>query len=558
MDVKQLLLQRGEWLALAIVFLFAVLTVFLVYSDEASKPKADAALISDQFRTIEAATNRPAPRPEPRQPQNSLAALRARMAVGAETPALVQWLSAHPNFIKTDGGGKYPYAFRCGVPKLAVESDMGTYGLLIQVPAATSERRLSGYGRREASNRLGGPGAAQWTRSVVGFGEVKNHVRPVAIQVQVLIGGGEYRPLSSIGDQGVVMLSSESDERRIELTDIQAMQEYQFRSRLLYAATAMLDQEDPMGNDVVMYTRINEADLEWRTFAQRWRNLGVLAEPMQPVPTAVPLREREILFQGRWSEAVAVESEPDILVGLKSVSTGMNGTQARFLVRKLLRDLDNVPLGWTPADRRAEFKVAEGEEIGEKVVMRVPEIAADKDIEVDLRTGFRLKELIEAERIEYYEIKETRLENGERCLEVRPKTDQSFVAVLENVDLGKEIRLLRLETIRYFANRIVYPQPPENPYREFTGLAADDPSAYQSAVLKPTAPIEHAPDDPLLREHEPTADTNVPYYELADGRLVYYDRINTQMYVVQMAPPVDEESETDQAEGDDAEATSQE
>ncbi len=450
---------------------------------------------------------------------------------------MLQRFNAHPNvFASNDEGQQYLYAYRTGVPDIAVDDDIGTFQLRVDLPELDDATRAFGRG----TDRLAGPGPVVWRREVPGVGELINRAYPKAVEFQVQVGNSDWRPLLSIGDMGLRELEQQ-DQRRVtvELSDIQPMQEYRFRTRILYAATARLPGAEPRsGQDVVVYNELNDDQIEWRDFAQRWQQLGRLAEPVPELAQALQLDKRERLLAGAWGEAVALEAKSDVRIGLKSVSKNPldNTVQARFLVRKLLRDRDGEPLGWTPATREAEFLVGAGEEVGGRVVMKLPWVEG-RNVQVNLGTDLVLKDLEQVERVQNYELRLGMLENGERGVLVKPKTDEVYQAVLENTVTGKQIRIVQLGRIRSYPNRIYYPEPRGAFYQEIEALEADDPSDYQPPVLTPTPPIEHAPDHPLLRELNPLARTDVPYYELADGRVVYYDSVNNEIFIEQRDPP---------------------
>ncbi|MFW5829041.1 MAG: hypothetical protein ACOCXA_02160 [Planctomycetota bacterium] len=553
MDLKQFLIRRGEWIFLAVVLVFSVVHVLMVVNDETALPAADAGMIRERILAIEDATSRPAPRPEPRKPEDSLVALRYRLEVPARSPRLLQWFNAHPNIFEAEGDGpQYLYAYRTGVPSIAVDDDIGTFQLRVELPSLPDGARGVGRG----PERLAGPGPVVWRREVPGVGEVVNRAHPKAVEFSVQVGHGDWRPVSSIGDMGLRPVQEDQRSIAVELSDIQPMQEYKFRARVLYAATARLPDAEPQsGQDVVVYNELDRERIEWRDFAQRWQQLGELAEPVPDLAAPLQLDEREHLLAGEWSEPVALEAKSDVRIGLKSVSENiLDGTvQARFLIRKLLRDLDGAPLGWTPATRDAEFRISTGEELGGRVVMRLPWVQG-RDVEVDLTTDLVLQDLEKVERVENYELRKGTLENGERGVVVKINTDEVYQAVLENKATGKQIRILQLGRIRAYPNRIYYPEPMGTAYLEIEALEADDPSAYQPPVQVPTAPIEHAPDSPLLRELNPLARTNVPYYELADGRVVYYDTVNNDIFIEQRDPQPQPETETEEAD-DGAETT---
>lgn len=520
MDVKNLLMRRGEWLVVVIVLLVALFQVWGGLSDVDARPSADAAKIGIEIKAVEEATGRPPPRALPRQPSDSRVALRERLAVQAEAPRLAQWLNAHPDYFeRLKEGNRYLYAYVVQRPTVRIEAEIGSIELAIDLPEpkASSDDRL----------RIGG--TVIWEREVPGSGLVVNAMRPLAIEVQQRIGDEPWAPLAGIG---LLRLEEDGVPEPLVIDNIQSMQQYGFRARLIYGGTGYVP-DIAYGNDVVVLDALPSGGLDWAQLASSLDGVGAHLDPSEH---ALPVEAGWSLYAGPWTDPVEHTTEADFRLGLTSISIQQGEEavkKARISLRRLLRGPAGEQLGWTPV---VDFTIAIGERLGEEVDITVP-WAEGRKVRVDLRTDLVLEEIVtDIERILYYEVREER-QSGEIQLELRPKTKLTQVARLRNVSTGVIVELPRLERIYRRANQIIYPELPEgvNSYRENSGLEDGDPDDYRPPRLRPKEPVWHDADDALLRQVDPLAHTNQPFIEFPDGRIVYYDDINDEVYVKEQA-----------------------
>jgi formylglycine-generating enzyme required for sulfatase activity len=162
----------------------------------------------------------------------------------------------------------------------------------------------------------------------------------------------------------------------------------------------------------------------------------------------------------------------------------------------------------------------------------------------------------DVKRIEYYEVKtKSRAAGGrDKDLEIHEKLIQTDAVELDS-GTGQKLILVKLAKITRPPHpaAIIYPDFPTLIYDEVAEFRKD-PAAFQQWGLIPTAPIEHDPGTgPLEEQRKKTGNnrlaTDTTYYEVADGRLVYWEPVGKTLQVYRIpgsesvgreAPPVDD------------------
>jgi hypothetical protein len=216
---------------------------------------------------------------------------------------------------------------------------------------------------------------------------------------------------------------------------------------------------------------------------------------------------------------------------------------ASILLTKFMRDpraADKTGGVWLP--KPVIFKPKPGEALGEKGMKVVDPFSKNKDLtQEDLSTPFVLTEVkLKVKRVIYYEISEKSRPMGGKAkdLDLNTKEIETEVAVLTNTQTGTTLNLPRCE-------RVNKPNKPRSVFfPDFSGTMYNEleefkknPANFKQRELIPTAPIRHEPgtgplQDLFKRRNNPLLQTDTPYYELADGRLVYWEHINNRLEIL--------------------------
>ncbi|MFW5829914.1 MAG: hypothetical protein ACOCXA_06600, partial [Planctomycetota bacterium] len=301
MDAKSLLINRGEILVVILVALLCGWTIYATLTDPESSPATSRADIEGDFMAIESAKGRQRsspPKPKTRLPADSHLAMTQRLTTNLDDPQVRQWISRHPNVFAPppEDDDVFLYAYQILTPRLSAGEDAqpGTFPLAIELPPAVNQEEL----------RLGGGGDFIQTRDIFGRDPITNQARVVGVQIQQRIGGPEspWEPLGEVGGNGLITDIAAGERIVRELYQVQSMQDYAFRARLLVAATGY-NNDGGIGKAVVMYAGRLDAVPDWARFSERWRALAdkdpdvELAETVQdPARFGITLQDREELY----------------------------------------------------------------------------------------------------------------------------------------------------------------------------------------------------------------------------------------------------------------------
>jgi hypothetical protein len=216
-----------------------------------------------------------------------------------------------------------------------------------------------------------------------------------------------------------------------------------------------------------------------------------------------------------------------------------NAVGATVEVNKLIRDAKGENGKWLT--KSVEHKLAKpGDPLDFEANVPDPQTGDKNKRPEHFETPFVLSEVQkDVRRVLYYEIvaKSRQGAGRARDLEVKPKEIQTETAVLENQKTGQKLVLTKLTKITKppRPNAVIYPNFPSSTYDEAEEFRKN-PANFQQWGLIPTAPIEHDPDTgPLEEWRKKTGQvllkTDTKYYELEDGRLVYWENVNNTLEV---------------------------
>ena len=219
---------------------------------------------------------------------------------------------------------------------MQIEDLVGSFALTVSLPAAAS------YGAERASSE----DQVTWTSSASGL-QIENTVRRVAVQVEVHDGSDAgWQPATKVGPNGVALLPADqlTADLEVMVPNIEVMRRYQFRARVLVAASGF-DAESGPGNDVVVTAGPYQESgtIDWPTFEVTAEAVAAKNPPLEGVRVG-RLQSREKVYGGAWSEAAEVTAKSNVRFALKRVSERMveggREMQAQILVTKLVKGLD--------------------------------------------------------------------------------------------------------------------------------------------------------------------------------------------------------------------------
>jgi hypothetical protein len=255
------------------------------------------------------------------------------------------------------------------------------------------------------------------------------------------------------------------------------------------------------------------------------------ATPPQPealaeASAALPVAAGERLYASDPGAATDTIASPDLKIAFKTVEHAAAGgvDKAVLLWSRYVRR-PNQPPFWCVPQR---LEVAIGGAVVAKGVKVVPPKETLK-IQIDLDTTFVLERIGEAKRVLGYDLvfqpdgKGRRLESSERA----PTVD---TVVLLDPATGERREIPRLGTVGRAARAHVVPWPDQAETREETAFLADPAAFVPPTLAVPTAPKAYPPGagplQVLLQAGDLHAATDGDYYELPDGRLVYWEPVN--------------------------------
>lgn len=552
MSPKQVLIAHGEKIAVAAVLLLCVLKINGAYDDPSIRPQIkdekgalvllEPQVINDKVKLVNQVFTEGQP-PQLKPPPDYLGDMRSRFAAGLPPTQYVSWLSAPPDIGPTARGSVLVYEVQA--PSLQGRDVIGSVELTLALPAREGFRpqvRVAGDERKVWQGVANQPAnAAEWVGALV-------ELRP--------LGGKDWRPAAGKGiDSGLVPLALARTPLRIDNVD--PWMTYEFRAQLVVKATGLREENpDPAKSPtavVVWPGRFVEpgapVDQALRKLEEdlRQRKPEVLAR-LKPFdrkpPSGVTLAASERLYLGAEAPPpypkVAITDSKRVV--FERVQGAPPNVSATFLVTRQIT-LANGSAQWIPTPPQ-RFATPQGTEIG---LGKGPEgntIVSHEGqrIPLDLRTGFEFVDVKrDVERVFYYAITDrpSQANPKERELVVDPVKKSTEIAVLRNRHTGQVTEIPKLTIINPPTRPGVVTDPHTPAVDNEINRFIKDPAGFTPPRLVPLAPVRWEPGEgPLKKLWEQQAElqrphytTSTPYYELSDGRLVWWERYNKKIMV---------------------------
>ena len=383
----------------------------------------------------------------------------------------------------------------------------------------------------------------------------ENSAHLVAFAIETRIQGQEWKPLKAKDVVGGIIPVGATGTGLVKLEGLEPWATHEFRAASIcrasgYPLTANAGGAGT-GTVLVVPGRIIEGqdieNLQWEPWLQGLQRgeAAVLKRFRAPAKVELPAELKanplEETYSGDFSEQFAnVQVTSDVRFALDQVNEQDGQLIAKVLVTRQFKNPKAAAL-WLKEP--VPFKVAIGETIGKTVDVPDPRVGVNSKISVDLTTPFELKDIKRGvKRIFYYEIREVARTEGDKKgkdLAVVAKEGQTDVAILRNTKTGLSTELVKLSTIRRPTKAGAVFDPWIETDVQEEEMFKKDPAIFRMATLEPSPPkpwaAEEGPLGKLRAEQEEvdqmafTTDTN--YFELADGRLVWWEKLNKRIHV---------------------------
>jgi hypothetical protein len=539
MEPKHLVLAHVEKAVVVLVAALCAWYVISAFTDEAIRPKdinqADIAVKVDAIDKVLQSKEAP----NLKAPPNYLDAMKERFARTLPKGAYVAWLTAHPDVGPTIEKGTYFYVYQLLPPTLVAKDNLGKLVLEIGLPKDTpsTERRIS-YGS-----------AQTWKRSV-DRGDIVNSAKHVAIQIETRVGSGHWRPLTGVPgvlEGGYVPSETLKKSPKLTIEAGSAWEQHSFRARTVAKVTGY-DSDKESGDHTVLVHAGEMDEPDWNGLSQQVRQdpeflKQFLKGSASALPPGVKLATGEAIFASGYSADASVRATSDIRFAFdKAISDPANpaNEQGAFLVSK------QFPDGWL--EKPEVFKTDKGDVVGKDKTGK-PRVLVRKGVktEVPLETPFVLTEIQKGvSRIIYYEVEAKSRADGTKGkdLEVKPKTVTTDIAILKSTS-GVSLKLTKLAKVTKPAKVSSF----YTPTYDFKNGVYDEgdefrksPAEFVQQALEPPPPVKHAPGEgPLealrLSTGEAIYSTDTDYFEMPDGRLIWWEPLNGLQKYPQEAKP---------------------
>lgn len=536
MSAKHFLIAHGEKAALSVTLLACAAQLMVTFTDDSIRPKgitpADIEAKNTGIDSVFVQGKAPVMKPVP----GYLSDMEARFARMLPLASVPSWLMAPPDR-GPGSGGLLLYVLELPPPTLAAKDAVGAVELTITLEPSV----------RQQGKRISDSTETHWERSAEG---IENHAEVVGVLIETHRGDNQWKPLVAKGvDKGLLSIARlEADQGVITIDNLEPWLVHSFRARLVAKATG-LDFDLPIppkvrNTVVVAAGRLVDTteDVAWNEFTEKVRAkdpkiLAKLAKPLKDPLPGVTLADGELAYQGPKGDDASVTVTSDVRFALDRISSDLADPTkevATFLVTKQFTDKDGAKL-WLKEPQ--SFKAAIGEVVGGKVKGENP-LYPGKQVILELATPFKVVEIKRGQkRIQYWEIRTKSRASGKgKDLGVDSREIQTDLVVVENVKSKARLTFTKLSPIK---------RPPRKDPVLFPHLAADvdeeqefrkNPAGFVQQELLPGAPKQHPADEgPLatLRDEHPDArdlySTDTPYFELPDGRLVWWDPLNSAL-----------------------------
>jgi hypothetical protein len=554
MNAKDFGIRHGEKIAVAIAVASCGWFIYGVVTDQEIRPKnITMERINEMVIRIEDRRAN-AKNPELKRPPPYFDEMTARWALELPSNPYMIWLSTAIDVGPPDNDDLRLFIYNLHPPSVHAEDRIGNVELTISPPGAAAAK--------SGDLRVSSEPKASWHTDRKDH-KVENSAEQLGALLEVKVGGGEWAPVKAKGVGAKGLVSFKDGAVKIVFETTEPWVHHAFRARTLIKATGFpLDHPVGANNEIPDQTVLvfagdyPDEQIDWKALAaklgQKDPDKDLAAKFLSgksSLPGAPALKPGELLYISDNSDEMAITPTSDIrFVFIKSVEDPANPGQvgAQLEVNKLVRETKTDPK--TGTETKAEkwlatpveyklLKKGDPLKFERAVVNPLNEHGKKEDFKFD--TDFTLDQVLkDVKRIEYYEIKpKSRATGGrDKDLEVKEKAIQTEAVELDS-PTGQKLTLVKLSKITKPPHpaAIVYPNFPALLYDEVVEFRKD-PAAFLQSALIPTPPIEHDPGTGPLEEFRKKTGNNLlatdtKYYELADGRLVYWENVNKTLEV---------------------------
>jgi hypothetical protein len=550
MSGNDILIQHGEKAAVALIALICVYVIWGTLNNEAIHPQSGPNGERVTSETIKATTKlvgdmaSKGKAPSLKEPPNYLADMRRRITSPVTPGAYMLMVSAHPDAGPINPGeSAFVYVYELHQPQIEVKDTVGSLELILTLPSS----------KRSNSKQLNDSERARWSRTVPkgkdGRSEVENRAEWLGVIIEMKSDGGNWEPLAVEGKITAGFVPLEATRESVPVPKVKSWTTYSFRARMLAKATGYhpFNQIPPADRTVLVCAGDidpNPDSINWTQLAMRLRdNDATVTAKFLPGDIEAPitlqpsLTDKERLYRSEWSDEAKVTASSAVRMYLDKVSPDPQNPDALLAHMKLtlmMRDPKNNSPMWLK--KTEDYKVGPTQELGDDT--RTQDIPTDDPVallkRIDLKTPYKLMAMDKGvKRILFYEVVAQSRAGGAKGkdLVLKEKDAMTDKAEFKNGVNGETKTFFKLVAIQRPAKAgeiFIYPDYPAgfNEEDEFNA----NPGEFIQPTLAPTKPRRwqngEGPLAELLQKGNDLAQTDTPYYQFPDGRLVYYDNIN--------------------------------
>jgi hypothetical protein len=499
--------------------------------------------INDMVSKVETQRGNQAP-PVMKAPSTYLDDMLARWAVQLPSSKYYALLSAATDVGPPDKHDSQFYIYELQAPQVTVTDNIGNLDVTITLPAS----------QRSNDARISDAASKTWTLE----GRPDNKAQWLGVQIEFRVGAaGDWQPLAAKDVKGGLLKFKEgTTSYTVNVPTVEPWQRHYFRARLIAKATGLqLDQaksNDQKETILVYQGAYPEQDIDWAKFTKDIGDvvggnkalLDRFLKGSKEGPFAAELRAGESLYRSSDSieaSVIAIDSIRFVFDKVMVNPTDPMQNGAQFLLTKFMRDpkaADKKGGKWLA--QPLNFKTPPGEGLGGPQDIINPFGDGKLKINVDFTTPYVLTAVKDkVKRILFYEIYAESRPNGGKAKNLNMKVKEveggTEVAILTNTKTNAELPVPKCE-------KITKPNKPQSVfYPDFPNLIYDEaaefkknPATFKQNPLIPKEPIKHEPDTGPLEDmrkatNDPLLKTDTQYFEVPDGRIVYWEFVNHRM-----------------------------
>jgi hypothetical protein len=544
MSAQEILIAHGEKALVLLVTAACGYALYGTFTNPEIRP-TDISMekINEMVGKVEKERGNQAP-PVMKAPSNYLDDMTARWAVQLPSAKYFAWLGAATDVGPPDVHNSQYYIYEIHPPKVSVTDAIGNLDVTVELPAS----------QRSGDVRISDASTKTWSLE----GRADNKAQWLGLQIEFRVGAADWQPFNGKDvKKGLLSLKDGTNSYTVSMPTVEPWQRHHFRARLIAKATGLpldtMKASDQQQTILVSQGAYADPAIDW---AKLQADIAGVIDGKKEVldkflkgstqgAFSEQLRSGELLYRSSDSDEATVLATDSIRFVFDKVNvnpTDPAQTGATLLLTKYLRDpraTDKKTGKWM--EKPFTYKLAPGEALGAQESILDPFNTNGQKIPVDLSTAYVLTSVKEkVKRVVYYEIfaKSRPMGGKAKDLEVNVKEIETEIATLSNTKTGTELSLPRCE-------RVTKPNKPLSIfYPDFPGLSYDEagefkknPAGFKQNQLVPKAPVKFEPgtgplEDLHKRRNDPLLQTDTPYYELPDGRIVYWEGVNHKVVVL--------------------------